>query len=277
MHAALKIGLASALALTSAAPAAAQYYRPTEQYRQDAYRYQNDRADYEARREEYARARADYERRRADWEAARANYDARWGYGAYARAYGAAPVWDDAYWARYNPPNTAYGYNNGYTNTAPNARAYGYNNGYANTAPSAGAYGYNSAYTTPAGVRCNNNSTVTAGAIGAILGGVLGSNVAARNARTEGTVLGAVVGGAIGAGVGRANDRYKCDQNGVYFTRDETVAYREAAGYGYDRQAYREYTRRGCRLAPAPVDASGSDYRYVRVCPDASGRYRVTG
>lgn len=254
MHAALKIGLASALALTSAAPAAAQYYRPTDQYRQDAYRYQNDRADYEVRREEYARARADYERRRSDWEAARAAYDARWGYGAYSRAYGAAPVWDDAYWARYNPPNTAYGY-----------------------APNAGSYGYNSSATSPGGVRCNNNSTVTAGAIGAILGGVLGSNVAARNARTEGTVLGAVVGGAIGAGVGRANDRYKCDQNGVYFTRDETVAYREAAGYGYDRRAYRDYTRRGCRLAPAPVDENGSDYRYVRVCPDASGRYRVTG
>ena len=255
MNAALKIGMASALALASVTPAAAQYYQPTPQYQQDLSRYQYEQDRYESRREayndrraEYERARADYDRRRADWEAARAAYDARWGYGAYARLYGPAPVWDDRYWSNYS---TAY------------------------VAPSAGYYGYNAATTAPVPVRCNNNSTVTAGVLGALAGAVLGSNVAARNARTEGAVLGAVVGGAIGAGVGRANDRYKCDVNGPYFTRNETIAYREA-GY-YDRNQYRRWSRMGCRLAPAPVDTYGQDYRYVRVCPDASGRYRITG
>ena len=28
---------------------------------------------------------------------------------------------------------------------------------------------------------------------------------------------------------------------------------------------------------PAPIDAYGNDVRYVRVCPDGDGRYRITG
>ena len=31
-----------------------------------------------------------------------------------------------------------------------------------------------------------------------------------------------------------------------------------------------------CRIAPAPTDAYGSTYRYVRVCPDGTGRYRIS-
>lgn len=252
MNAALKIGMASVLALSSAAPAAAQYYRPTPQYERDLSQYQSDRAAYEARRGDYEQARRDYEARRDRYERARAAYDARWGYGAYARVYGPAPAWDDAYWGRIYPPSVAY-------------------------APSASYYGSYASTTAPAPVRCNNNSTVTAGVIGALAGAVLGSNVAARNARTEGAVLGALVGGGVGAAVGRANDKYKCDANGPYFTRDDTIAYREASGYGYDRNRYTRYSRMGCRLAPAPTDSYGNDYRYVRVCPDSQGRYRITG
>jgi hypothetical protein len=267
----MKLGMVSALALATAAPAAAQYYQPTQEYRdaqaryqeqQEQYQAQRDRYEarrdtYEDRRAQYEVARADYQRRRADWERARAAYDARWGYGAYARRY-PMPVWDTAYWSGYPAP----------TYSSP---------GYA-YAPAAPYYGVNSAYTTPPAVRCNNNSTVTAGAIGAIAGALLGSNVAARNARTEGAVLGAVVGGAIGAGVGHANDRYKCDSRGVYFTRAETIPYREDAyASGYDSNRYRDWSRRGCRLAAAPTDSYGQDYRYVRVCPDASGRYRFVG
>jgi hypothetical protein len=275
MNVAIKIGMASALALASVTPAAAQYYQPTPQYQQDLSRYQSDRSAYEARRVDYERARADYERRRADWERARANYDARYGYGAYVRLYGPAPVCSDSNWNDYTTAYVAPSYRApGYA--APSAGYYGYNS--SSVAPSAGYYGYNSSAVAPGNVRCNNNnSTVTAGVIGALAGAVLGSNVAARNARTEGAVLGAVLGGAVGAGVGRANDRYKCDVNGPYFSRNETIAYREAQGYGYDRNRYSRYSRMGCRLAPAPVDDYGQDYRYVRVCPDASGRYRITG
>jgi hypothetical protein len=273
----MKMGMASALALATAAPAAAQYYQPTPQYQQDQGRYEEQREQYEAsrdryeqrreayddRRAQYEVARNDYERRRADWERARAAYDARYGYGAYVRRH-PMPAWDTAYWSGYPvPAYSAPGY-------AYRAPGYAY-------APAAPYYGTNSAYTTPT-VRCGSNSTVTAGAIGAIAGALLGSNVAARNARTEGAVLGAVVGGAIGAGVGHANDRYKCDSRGVYFTQSETIPYREDVyASGYDPNRYRTWTSRRCRLAAAPVDSYGQDYRYVRVCPDSSGRYRFVG
>jgi hypothetical protein len=256
MNAVFKVAMASTLALATAAPAAAQYYQPTPQYQRDLQRYQAERSAYEARRdayddrrEEYQQARADYERRRADWERARAAYDARWGYGAYARRY-PMPTWDTAYWAGYPAP--------------------------AYVAPAAPYYGRSASAVAPADVRCSgNNSTVTAGVIGALAGAVLGSNVAARNARTEGAVLGALVGGGIGAAVGNAHDRYKCDSRGPYFTRAETIPYREA--YGYDAYRYRRYSSMGCRLATAPTDSYGREYRYVRVCPDSMGRYRITG
>ena len=89
-------------------------------------------------------------------------------------------------------------------------------------------------------------------------------------------MLGALVGGGIGLGVGRASA--KCDERGYYYSYDQTIPYRES---DYDRARrsgrydYAYYDPAGCRLATAPVN--GSDYRYVRVCPDGTGRYRITG
>jgi hypothetical protein len=280
MNAPLKIALASTIALATAAPAMAQYqpsdpqyqrpdqsqqqpsqyqgqgqppgsqYQPTQQYQQDQQRYQNDRArydadraDYRANRADYDAARGEYDRRRADWEASRARYDARYGSGAYIRVYGAAPVWDTTRWGPYDVP------------------------------PAAGYYGRDTAYT--ADCRSNNNSAVTAGIIGALAGAALGSNVAAHGVRTEGAVLGGVVGAGVGAAVGNAHDRYKCDSRGPYFSYNETIPYREAAGYGSGR--YGDYQRMRCRLVSAPVDRDSRDYRYIRVCPDSDGRYRING
>ena len=274
MNTPLKIGMASALALATASPAFAQYeyqresqyqaapqYRPTPQYQQDQQQYQQDRDAYEARKDayearrdnydvsraDYQAARADYERRRARWERARADYDARYGYGSYIRVYGPAPAWDSARWARYEP------------------------------APSAGYYGRDTAYVAP--VRCrNDHSSATAGAIlGALAGAALGSNVAGHGVRTEGAVLGGVVGAGIGGAVGNANDRYRCDTRGPYYSYNDTIAYREAPDYRSGRYDYAYYSRMRCRLAPAPIDGDGRDYRYVRVCPDRDGRYRITG
>lgn len=247
MNALLKAGLVSAVALATASPALAQYsspYRPTQEYQRDMRNYENARVDYEARRVDYEAARRDYERRRDDYERARLAYDRRYGYGAYARLYGPAPAWDEARWA--------------------------------------GAYGRDAAYTTyddPCRRRENSNA-VAGGVIGALAGAALGSNVAARNARTEGAVLGAVLGGAVGVGVGKASA--KCDDRGYWFSYDETVPYRESS---YDRRMrrsgrydYSYYSRQRCRLAPAPIDwGDHTEYRYVRVCPDAQGRYRMTG
>ena len=175
MKSPLHIAMASAIALTTAAPAFAQYYQPTPQYQRDLNRYDRDRANYEYNRGDYEAARVQYERDRSAWERSRADYDRRYGYGAYVRRYGPAPTWDTARYGAYDSR-----YSNAYD---------------------ANRYGSNSAYS--AGMTCNNNnSTVTAGAIGAIAGALLGSNVAARNARTEGAVLGALVGGGVGAAGG---------------------------------------------------------------------------
>lgn len=250
MKTALTLGLAGALAATTATPVLAQYYRPTEEYQRNLQTYERDRAAYENRREDYQAARRDYDRRLASYERARANYDARYGYGAYARVYGPAPVWDEAYWA-------------GYNNAAP-------------------YYGRDAAYDGRYSDACRDRSRGNAtagGIIGALAGAALGSNVAARNARTEGAVLGAVVGGALGASIGKSST--KCDDRGYYFSYDETIPYRESRYYRGRRSGeydYSYYNRQRCRLAAAPVDwGDRSEVRYVRVCPDASGRYRVTG
>src|SRR3569623_1363990 len=170
MHTALKFAMASTLALATAAPAMAQYsdqYRPTQDYRdaQDRYQqqqqqyqpqrdaYESRRAQYDNRREGYAAARADYEARLAAYNRARADYDRRYGYGAYVRVYGPAPVWDSSRWA-YVAPSPYY---------APSTPSYGYNT----YAPAAPSYGYNSSYTAPE-VKCDNSTTVGAGEIGAI-------------------------------------------------------------------------------------------------------------
>lgn len=281
----LKIALASTASLAMAAPAFAQYgqpsyqspppdysrdtsqtgsqYRPTDQYQQQQQQYQDQqeryqeqrrayeqhRSDYDARRQGYAQARANYQARLAAYNRSRADYDRRYGYGAYARIYGPAPVWDETHWAYYVTP------------------AYP-------AAPAAPYYGAPTAYVTPP-VRCDNSGTVGAGAIGALAGAVLGSQLSAPGRHTENSVLGAVIGGGIGAAVGHAHDKYKCDQRGPYFTYNETIPYREDMRYRTPR--YAEYERMGCRLATAPVDSYGRDYRYVRVCPDPDGRYRIVG
>jgi hypothetical protein len=306
MHPALKTAMASALALATVAPAAAQGdpngspYRPTDAYtaqqrQYDAQRdqYQAQRDDYRDQRADYRAARSDYDRRMSDWEARRADYDARYVAGAYARTY-PAPVWDDQRWASagrsddYRAARADYDRRTSdwEAHRADYDRRYGYgayvrtygpapvwdDRRWASSAPAAGYSGRDAAYTAP--IRCDNNSAVTAGIIGALAGSVLGSNVAAHGRRTEGAVLGGVVGAGVGAMVGHANDKYKCDKQGAYWTYNDTVPYRVSSDV-YRDDRYADYSRRRCRLAPAPVN--DSDYRYVRVCPDGDGRYRVTG
>jgi len=284
---ALNTSLASALAIAMAAPAFAQEYQrpspydapPSPQYQQTApsyeaqQRYEQDRADYQARKDAYdarkdayeARqehyqyeragyedARRAYEARRADWERARAAYDARYGYGAYVRIY-PMPVWDTARWGPYSPAPAYY------------------------AAPSATYYGRNTSYE---GTTCrNDHSAQTAGTvIGAIAGAVLGANMGSAPGRHgENAAIGGVLGGVVGNAVGHAHDRYKCDTRGPYFSYNDTIAYREDPSWRTGRYDYRYYSRMRCRLAPAAVNSYGDDVRYVRVCPDAEGRYRITG
>jgi len=322
----MKIGMVSALALATAAPVAAQQYRPTDEYQRqqreyerERDRYEDTRGQYEERREnyqearqDYREARAEYERRLADWERARMAYDARHGYGAYARVY-ARPVWDENVWSRaptadrygryasddvresrrdYRAARRDYERRLAEWNRARSIydRRYGYG-AYARVyqrpvwdqsywtryepPPYAGYYGRPASATS---VPCNrNSSTVTGGLIGALAGAVLGSNIAGRGDRTEGAVLGGIAGAVVGGAVGNANDRYKCDARGPYFSYDETMPYREGRSRYSSAYDPSYYERQRCRLAAAPVDAYGRDVRYVRVCPDSEGRYRITG
>ncbi len=272
MNTLIRMGMVSALALATALPAAAQpTYRETpesvadrEAYEAQRRNYEGQRDQYEGRRDQYEarrdqyenssqtyereardtrEARRDYNYRLAEWNRARRIYDRRYGYGAYSRMY-ARPVWNQDYWTRHEPPRYA---------------------------------GYYGGDASAINMRCGSNGTVAGGLIGALAGAVLGSNVAARNARTEGTVLGGVVGAAVGAGVGRANDKYRCDRRGPYFSYDETMPYREGRNRFSSSYDPGYYESQRCRLAAAPIDSYGREQRYVRVCPDAEGRFRITG
>ena len=94
-----------------------------------------------------------------------------------------------------------------------------------------------------------------------------------------GAVPGSTTGGAIGANIGRSTAH--CDARGYYYSYDQTMPYREDAadlGRRSGQYDYNQYARRGCRLASAPAEYNGRmEYRYVRVCPDRQGRYRITG
>jgi uncharacterized protein YcfJ len=242
-----------------ATPAAAQYVDPQAQreyeQRVDEYNsaqddYARQQSDYDQRRMDYADNRADYERQKSDYERARADYDRRYGYGAYERRYGVF-VYKDTY----------------ADNSYSNRRDYrGYDRDY-----------YRSYRNSPC-ERSRDSRTAGGALIGAIAGGALGSNLDDDGNRAEGTVLGAIVGGLVGANIGRSTAH--CDATGYYYSYDQTYPYREASYYRGGRSGrydYGWYSNRRCRLAVAPAYYRGStDYRYVRVCPDRRGRYRIT-
>ena len=130
----------------------------------------------------------------------------------------------------------------------------------------------------PCRARSNNNNSAASGLFGALAGAAIGSSLAGRGSHTEGAVLGAVAGGAIGASVGSSSAR--CDNDGYYYSYNQTVRYREPSDYNGQssgRYNYDHYQRGGCRLVIAPVQYNGEEQtRYARVCPDGNGRYRLT-
>ncbi len=239
---------AGVMALTTGAAMAQSYPQSWEQYEAQQRDYQRQQSAYQDRREDYDAQRATYEAKREQYLRDQAAYDRRYGRGAYVRRYGEY---------RYEP-------------YAASADRYGRDTS------------YNSAYAPYRDSPCEtrrDNRTAAGAIIGALAGAAIGSNVASSGVRTEGAVLGALVGGVGGGSIGRSSA--KCDDGGYWSSRDQTLSYREA-GYDRDRRSgqytYNEYSRRGCRLAAAPTEYDGrTDYRYVRVCPDSRGRYRITG
>lgn len=147
----------------------------------------------------------------------------------------------------------------------------------------------------------------TAGAlIGGGMGAVIGSNAAARNARTEGALLGgllgAIAGGVVGNRTAACTSQYgppppppsEVSYSNGYYDRD-AYASRDTYGrdlpppapapepyaYGDRGERYRLADRApdpdGCTLAESPIymPDGRTQTRFVRVCRDASGRYAV--
>jgi hypothetical protein len=156
---------------------------------------------------------------------------------------------------------------------------------------------------------CKREQT-SRGTVGAVLGGgagaVIGSNVAARNARTEGALLGGLLGAIAGGVVGNKSAACTSNPNATasaypttasappppppaaesrYYDRDAYASNAQARedAWATDRRGdrYRVTERAadpdGCTLAESPIymPDGRTQTRFVRVCRDATGRYAV--
>lgn len=184
------------------------------------------------------------------------------------------------------------------TPTLASAQAYG-------SSSYGGAYDRNGYYYDP----CQRSTTqrgTGGGLAGAGIGAAIGGGVAARGAKTEGAVLGGLLGAVIGSNIGKNSAACRSGQtppppppppsayNGSY----DDPAYRsgsyEDARRDADRDSYyeRTYERRegyrvadrtgqadinGCTLAESPIYLPDGrvQKRFVRVCPDANGKFQV--
>jgi hypothetical protein len=189
--------------------------------------------------------------------------------------------------------------------TMASAQAYGaYGNSGAYSG-SGGAYDNNGYYYDP----CRRSTTqrgTGGGLAGAGIGAAIGSGVAAKGARTEGAVLGGLLGAVIGSNVGKNsaactpgappppppppaydqgayNQPYDNRDQGYNDPRYSDSRYGDRRD-GYTYESERSYSvtdskadANGCTLAESPIYLPDGrvQKRFVRVCPDAQGRYQV--
>ena len=177
------------------------------------------------------------------------------------------------------------------TPTLASAQAYG-----------SGAYDRQGYYYDP----CQRSTTqrgTGGGLAGAGIGAAIGSGVAAKGARTEGAVLGGLLGAVIGANIGKNsaacrsgqapppppprayNDGYDDDYRPVPYDQARRDAERDSYyERSYERHdGYRVNDRggqadvNGCTLAESPIYLPDGrvQKRFVRVCPDANGKFQV--
>ena len=158
------------------------------------------------------------------------------------------------------------------------------------TSRSGDGYGYDPC-------RREANGRGTGGAlIGGGIGAVIGSNAAARNARTEGAVLGGLLGAIAGGVMGHKTAACNTYPRSSSTSDDRYDAYRTRDGWthshddGRDNDWQRDDNARAsdsrlgasgrdddCQLAESPVHMPDGTIqnRFVRVCRDASGHYAV--
>ncbi len=182
--------------------------------------------------------------------------------------------------------------------TLASAQAYG-------SSSYGGAYDRNGYYYDP----CQRSTTqrgTGGGLAGAAIGAGIGSGVAARGAKTEGAVLGGLLGAVVGANIGKNSAACTSGRtpppplpppaayNDSYYDRDYRSSSYDSARRDADRDSYyeRSYERRegyrvsdrdsqadvnGCTLAESPIYLPDGrvQKRFVRVCPDANGKYQV--
>ncbi|ADL01136.1 conserved hypothetical protein [Brevundimonas subvibrioides ATCC 15264] len=137
----------------------------------------------------------------------------------------------------------SYGYGNSYQNQGY-SQPYGYNQGYGNN-------GYRD--------RCQTLGQGRTGAgalIGAGVGAVAGSQIAARGNRTEGSIIGGVLGAIVGSQVGRASNS-NCQSNGY-----QGSAYAPPATYYNDRDRYDDRAQSYGRYDDRRYDSRSNDRRY---------------
>jgi hypothetical protein len=222
----------------------AQYDARQRQYQQSQQDYQSAQDQYRSQQDQYWSQRNQAAARQDAYDARRTQYD-------YDR---------DAYEAQRAQYDAEYG-------AGAWERRYGY------TVRDRGGYDY---YRSSPCERRASSGAVAGGVIGALAGAAIGSSIAGRGNHTTGAVVGAVAGGAIGAAAG--SSAAQCDSTGYYFSYNDTYPYRVTGDSDSDgRYGYDYYVSHRCRLAVAPAYVDGSvDNRYVRVCPDRYGRYRIT-
>lgn len=174
--------------------------------------------------------------------------------------------------------------------------------------PAAGTYDNRGGYYYDPCRRDTTTRSTTGGIIGALAGAAIGSNLAAHHGgRTGGAALGGLAGAALGANIGKSTAA--CQSNGqqrqgyydnsqrYYGSNSYDSGYYAGDGGGYyDRSRYDDraddrysYSDRypvaadqradanGCTLAESPIHMPDGriQKRFVRVCPDANGRYQV--
>jgi hypothetical protein len=151
--------------------------------------------------------------------------------------------------------------------------------------------------------RESTNRATTGGVLGALAGAAIGSNLAAHHGgRTGGAALGGVVGAVAGANIGKNSAACNSGQQRQgYYNNGQTYGSNYGSGYDdryqgdgyYDRSRNEGYAEdrygnsypvterradpKGCSLAESPIYLPDGrvQKRFVRVCPDSSGRYQV--
>lgn len=141
-----------------------------------------------------------------------------------------------------------------------------------------------------------NTRTALGTLLGAGIGAVLGSQIAANHHRTDGSIAGGVVGAIGGGAIGRSSAQ--CDQGyappppppappprayveppppAYYHGRYEDDRWAYGRGGEHFRIVDRPVGPDGCALAESPIYMPDGrvQKRFVRVCMDSSGRYQV--